>query len=236
VVDHVRLFPLREGVRWEYAVHEQILPSLRRARVPVRWTDVEVRHVGYADPAVRARKLLRDEAILRRELEVRPGDPFVLFNLGFIGVEREDWAGALGHLRASLAASAAADSITPKLHALIARCHQALGDADSAIAACIAGREAAPDDAELLFREAVVRRNAGDLAGAESCWMRILSLRRPDRFASIDAGIYGHLTRRNLAALAEARGDRDAAARHWDAVLAECPGDRDAAAALARAR
>ncbi len=29
VVDHIRLFPVREGVRWSYAVHEQILPTLR---------------------------------------------------------------------------------------------------------------------------------------------------------------------------------------------------------------
>jgi len=46
VVDHIRLFPVREGVRWTYAVHEQILPALRRANVPVRWTDLTVRHTG----------------------------------------------------------------------------------------------------------------------------------------------------------------------------------------------
>ena len=28
VVDHIRLFPLREDVRWTYRVHEQILPAL----------------------------------------------------------------------------------------------------------------------------------------------------------------------------------------------------------------
>ena len=27
VVDHIRLFPVREGVRWTYAVNEQILPA-----------------------------------------------------------------------------------------------------------------------------------------------------------------------------------------------------------------
>jgi hypothetical protein len=31
VVDLVRLFPLRPGVRWTYRVHEQILPSLKIA-------------------------------------------------------------------------------------------------------------------------------------------------------------------------------------------------------------
>ncbi len=57
VVDHIRLFPVREDIRWTYRVHEQILPSLRRARVPVRWTDLTVRHTGYSDRALRARKL-----------------------------------------------------------------------------------------------------------------------------------------------------------------------------------
>ena len=36
VVDHVRLFPIRPGVRWTYRVHEQILPSLNRAKIPAR--------------------------------------------------------------------------------------------------------------------------------------------------------------------------------------------------------
>jgi glycosyltransferase involved in cell wall biosynthesis len=44
VVDHIRLFPLREGIRWTYRVHEQILPALRRAKIPVQWTDFTVRH------------------------------------------------------------------------------------------------------------------------------------------------------------------------------------------------
>ncbi len=57
VVDHIRLFPVREDVRWNYAVHEQILPALRRAKIPVRWTDVTVRHTGNTDPALRERKL-----------------------------------------------------------------------------------------------------------------------------------------------------------------------------------
>ena len=57
VVDHIRLFPVREDVRWTYSVHEQILPALRRANVPVRWTDITVRHTGYTDPALRERKL-----------------------------------------------------------------------------------------------------------------------------------------------------------------------------------
>ena len=91
VVDHIRLFPLRDDVRWTYRVHEQILPALRRADVPVLWTDLTVRHTGYVDPVLRATKLERDTKILKRELQDRPDDPFVLFNLGAIAIERRDW-------------------------------------------------------------------------------------------------------------------------------------------------
>jgi glycosyltransferase involved in cell wall biosynthesis len=228
VVDHVRLFPLREEVRWAYAVHEQILPSLRRAGIDVRWTDLIVRHTGYCDPQVRARKLERDTRILETELAERPDDPFVLFNLGSIAIERQDWRAALAYLRMSLSGSAPSDSITRKLYALIARAHQMLGESEAALSACAAGLAADPDDAELLFRTAVLHRHTGDARRAEACWRKVLTLRRPERFSSVDVGIYGHLSRRNLAAIVEERGDHAEAARLWSAVLEECPGDVEA--------
>jgi ferric-dicitrate binding protein FerR (iron transport regulator) len=61
--------------------------------------------------------------------------------------------------------------------------------------------------------------------------------RRPEAaqwFSSVDQGICGHLTRRNLAALAEERGDHAEALDQWDAVLAECPGDPEARRCLER--
>jgi len=232
VVDHIRLFPLRPDVRWTYRVHEQILPALRRAGIPVRWTDLVVRHTGYHDVALRAKKLERDERILRDELAARPDEPFVLFNLGAIAVERKDWAGALDCLNRSLARSAPSDSITRKLYALIARSHQMLGDSGAALRVCEEGLALEPQDAELWFRKAVVHRHRGEPAEAERCWRTILGLTRPERFASVDMGIYGHLTRRNLAALAAERGDRDEEERLWRAVLAECPRDREALARL----
>jgi GT2 family glycosyltransferase len=228
VVDHIRLFPVIEGVRWTYRVHEQILPALKRARVPVEWTDITVRHTGYADRELRSRKLDRDCRILREELADRPDDPFTLFNLGSIAIERAEWNEALGYLRASLARSAPSDSITRKLFALIARAHQMRGDFPAALACCGEGLSFDCEDAELLFRKAVVHRHFGQPEEAGQCWRTILTLSRPQKFASVDQGIYGHLTRRNLAALAKERGDLDEAERQWRAVLSECPGDREA--------
>jgi hypothetical protein len=206
-VDHIRLFSKREDVRWTYAVHEQILPALRRAVIPVDWTDVTVRHIGYTDPALRSRKLERDSRILHEELAERPGDPFVLFNLGSAVVERRDWIAGLDFLRQSLSGSAPSDSITRKLFAQTARCNQMLDDLPSALAVCEEGLSFDPGDAELLFRGAVVHRTAGRPGSEEACCRRILTLGRPERFSSVDQGIYGHLNLRNLAALTAEHGD-----------------------------
>jgi tetratricopeptide (TPR) repeat protein len=222
-------------VRWVYRVHEQILPALRRANVPVQWTDLTVRHTGYVDKALRARKIERDTKILKRELDDRPNDPFVLFNLGAIAVERRDWNEAIDFLQRSLAGSAPTDSIVRKLFALLARTHQMMGDSQGALAACAKGLELDPKDAELWFRKGMVHRHRGESSEAEKCWRLILTLRRPDQFCSVDQGIYGHLTRRNLAVLAAERGDHADVRRLWEEVLAECPGDREALARLGHA-
>ena len=191
----------------------------------MKWTDLTVRHTGYVDKALRARKIDRDTKILKAELEDRPNDPFVLFNLGAIAVERRDWSEALGYLKRSLAGSAPTDSIVRKLFALLARTHQMMGDSRGALAACAKGLELDPKDAELWFRKGMVHRQRGESSEAEKCWRLILTLKRPDQFCSVDQGIYGHLTRRNLAVLAAERGDhaevrRLVGGRAWPNALA----------------
>jgi len=65
--------------------------------------------------------------------------------------------------------------------------------------------------------------NVGKVASGE--WRE-----RSDEFCSVDQGIYGHLTLRNLAVLAEERGDWAEAMRLWRMVLEACPGDAEAMA------
>ncbi len=54
------------------------------------------------------------------------------------------------------------DSIVRKLFALIARCHQMLGDLPAALNACSEGLRIDPDDAELHFRRpsSIARRDS----------------------------------------------------------------------------
>ncbi len=231
VVDHVRLFPLLKEVRWVYRVHEQILPALMQAKIPTLWTDVTVRHTGYAGPGAREKKRERDLRILLEELGERPNDAFVLFNIGTITFERQQWAEALDYFQRSLAnltASAANESLRRKLFGMLAWTQQILGNLEESLRICEEGLIINHQDAELWFRKAVAHRYRGEINNAEAAWYRILSLHRTEQFSSVDQGIYGHLTRRNLALIATERGNQAEAEIHWQAVLAECPGDADA--------
>jgi glycosyltransferase involved in cell wall biosynthesis len=82
VVDHVRLFRNDPRIRWRYRIHEQILGAVKDAGGQVAFSDVTVTHTGYADLALRGRKLQRDLRLLEMEHAEQPRDPFTLFNLG----------------------------------------------------------------------------------------------------------------------------------------------------------
>jgi GT2 family glycosyltransferase/tetratricopeptide (TPR) repeat protein len=223
VVDHVRLFRNRPDVRWQYRVHEQILPAVRRAGGEVRWADVVIRHVGYQDPALRRRKLDRDLRLLRLEEAENPDDPFTLFNLGSVYLELRQPAEALAALRRSLERSHTRDSIVRKLYALMVQCHRQLGQKSDALAACQAGRGAYPDDPELLFQEELVRRELRDLAGAETALLQLLGSREPEHFASIDTGLRSYKARHNLAVVYHEQGRLADAEAEWQLALAEQP-------------
>jgi tetratricopeptide (TPR) repeat protein len=232
VVDHLRLFRNDPALRWDYRVHEQILPAVRRAGHEVRRAGVVIDHVGYTDPALRRRKLRRDLRLLRLEEVERPGDPFTQFNLGSVHHELGEPAEAVACLRRSLARSHPSDSIVRKLYALIAHCHRQQGRGAEALAACAEGRRHYPDDAELLFVEAQARRDAGDAAGAEVCLRRLLGGGDDPHFASVDDGLRGHKGRQNLASLLYGQGRHREAEALWREALAGKPGFAPAALGL----
>jgi glycosyltransferase involved in cell wall biosynthesis len=237
IADHIRLFPMSIDIRWVYRVHEQILPSLERFGVPIRRTGITIRHRGYADPATKDRKRQRDFRILMKELSTAPDDSFVLYNLGMILFERSLWQDSLGYFERSLAFMSYGNSIASfrrKVLGMLAWANQLLGHLDDSLKYCNEGLVSNQQDAELLFRKAVVYRHGGRTSEAEACWRQIISLPRPVDVCSIDSGIYGHLTRRNLAMIAEERGDHAEALTQWQAVLAECPADSDAVLRLGK--
>jgi tetratricopeptide (TPR) repeat protein len=110
-----------------------------------------------------------------------------------------------------------------KLYALIAQCQRQLGRAGEALATCEEARRQYPDDAELLFQEALARRELHDPVGEEACWHRVLSTRDRPLFASVDTGLQGYKARHNLAVLYGQQGRNAEAEDQWRAALAERP-------------
>jgi tetratricopeptide (TPR) repeat protein len=221
VVDHVRLFRGRPDIRWQYRVHEQILPAVRQLGGEVRATDIVIQHVGYVDAGLRGRKQERDVRLLEMDLAENPDDPFILFNLGWSYEELRKPAEALPLLRRSLERSHPADSIVRKAYTLVTECHRQLGQPEEALAVCQQGRRYYPDDAQLLFQEALLCRELGDRAGAEGCFLRLLETTERPHFASVAEGLRGHKARHNLAIVYHEQGRLVEAEAQWKAALDE---------------
>jgi glycosyltransferase involved in cell wall biosynthesis len=232
-VDHPRLFPLLPGIRWERRIHEVINPALERAGVQMTWTDIVIRHLGYVDAPTHERKRQRNLVLLQKELAERPDDPFIYYYLGTLAFEREKWQEALGYFILSLAKWGTTQSIACKLFAMIAWTNQILQRYDESLRVATEGLHFFPEDGELLFRKGIALRYLRRPDEAEACFMRILSLGRPKTFYNVEPGIYGHMTRGNLALIAQERGDYALARVHWQAALAECPGYPEALRRLA---
>jgi tetratricopeptide (TPR) repeat protein len=222
-VDHLRLFRNHPDLRWQFRVHEQILPAVRQRQADLRWSDVVIHHTGYQDAALRAHKLERDLRLLQLEDAENPNNPFVFFNLGSIYQEQKRPTEALPLFRRSLELSDPSDSIVRKLYSLIAQSHNQLGQAAEALTACRAGKAHFPDDIELLFQEGIALRNLGDLPGAKASWERALTTPPGAHFASMNVGLRGYLTRHNLATVNHDLGLHAEAEAQWRAILAERP-------------
>ena len=177
---------------------------------------------------LRARKLDRDARILQRGAGGAARRPVRAVQPRLDRIERQDWREALEFLRRSLAGSAPSDSITRKLFALIARAHQMLGEPQRPWRPAPTGLTLDPEDAELLFRKAVVRRQAAigrrrAVLAADPGLAPARAVRQPGPgdLRPPDPSQPGRTGRRT-------RRPRPRPSELWAEVLAECPGDREA--------
>jgi tetratricopeptide (TPR) repeat protein len=224
VVDHVRLFPRHSGLRWEYRVHENILPAINRLGGEVAWTDVVIRHTGYLDPAHRERKRKRDHALLLRNIDECPEDPFVHFNLGHSYFDMGELDRAAHHLKGSIARSEPHYSQVKKAYALLAQVEHGRGDVAGALRVLEEGRRHHPDNPELLFFAGLTFQELGKLAEARTCFGRILETKTwPKEFGSFDTGILGQKSKHQLALLEADAGDATKAVALLSEIVEEHP-------------
>ncbi|QDU39660.1 SPBc2 prophage-derived glycosyltransferase SunS [Maioricimonas rarisocia] len=224
IVDHVKLFRNRPDLRFEFRIHEQILPAIRRAGGDVAFTDIHVVHSGSdRSPEGRQRKLKRDFHLLHLELRDRPDHPFVLFNLGMTHADAGEHVRATECLARCLDVSAPGESHVRKAFALAVGSLATLERFEAADAMCRRGLRQFPDDKELLFRQAMLQHEAGQLEQAAATYRRLLEERTDRHFASVDPGITGYKARHNLAVICETIGQWSQAREQWEHIVAESP-------------
>jgi len=224
IVDHVKLFRNRPDVRFDGRVHEQILPSIRRAGGKVKWTDVFVIHSGYDHgPEAQRRKRERDLRLLSLELNERPNHPFTLFNLGMTYFDMREYEKAVGFLAESIKHSDPRDSHVRKAYALLVGSYRFRGQHAQAWQICQEGRRVYAKDPELLFLQGILQHHFGRLGEAAASYEAVLSERDDDHFSSLDKGIVGYKARHNLAVVHIDAGELTAAETQWRQVLNEVP-------------
>ncbi|MCS6852418.1 MAG: glycosyltransferase [Gemmataceae bacterium] len=224
VLNHMRLFRKHPEVRWQYRVHELIRPALQKAGGITYWTDVVIQHTGYQSYEDYRRKVERNLRLLTIEHAEEPNDPFILCNLGrtLMGLKRP--AEAIPYLRRSLELSPDTANYLTKLYVLIGQGYAMLGQKREALAVTQEGRARFPDDSELLFREAALRLELGDLPGAEACLLELLRLPpEATHTIAVDPGLRGYKARHNLAIVYHRQGRFAEAEAQWNQVLAERP-------------
>ena len=225
LVDHVKLFPNRPELRFEHRIHEQILPSLRRAGVPVHFSPLYVTHQNYdRSPEGQAKKRQRDFHLLELDLRDRPDHPFVLFNLGMTHLyATKDWAVAVQYLRRCLERSHPGDSIVRKAYALLTTSHMGAAEWSLALAANEAGRSFYPDDAELLFQAGQLYQRAGRLEHARAALERLVRGGDDPHYRSVDVGLRAYRGKHELGLLLCRMGDPATGERLLREVVAEAP-------------
>jgi len=95
--------------------------------------------------------------------------------------------------------------------------------ASATVSGGLAGRQYFPDDAELLFQEALARNEHRDLQGAEKCLLRLIDGQDQALFASVDVGLRSYKARHNLAVIVQGQGRLAEAEAQWRHALTEQP-------------
>lgn len=150
VVEHVQLFRNVSRPNWEYRVHEQILPSLRRLGADVAWTDVVVQHAGYIDGSMLRSKLLRNMEMLQLDLREHPLDSHRLLQMGLTQRELGEKPKAIGYLQQALQLIAADDSNYTMAASELGKCLREVGDLRSAANIVDTALSHCPNATELL--------------------------------------------------------------------------------------
>lgn len=136
----IRIFPNLRGMAFEGRIHEQLGGSAMRAGVPIRDSELEIEHLGYASREERHRKVERNLRMLEMEKSEHPQDSAVVLQYGNALVQSGRFADACSAYLSLLpfrqpeqAGMAPNDERLRLFPALVAETHEKEGKTDLAL-------------------------------------------------------------------------------------------------------
>ena len=171
-----RMFRNRPDIRYEGIIHEQALPSAERTGMPVQNVNARIIHRGYLDRYVNERdKHERNLAILLRQIEDEPENPYAHFNLGqtykMKGQQEESaraYEQALGLLKAQNAPLTTA--YWPHLYFSFVDLYRLMGRFDQALALADEAIEKFPSYPDILMTRGLVLLDMTRFEEAIACF------------------------------------------------------------------
>lgn len=220
----VRLFQLREGVKFTGRIHEQVMPSITRLGLEsATLENAKIRHYGY-QPETMKEKKKTDRAISMLEREVResPQDAFHWFNLANAYCVAERLEDALHAARMSLRTLEPNNSFGSVTYHIVQGSLCALGRPEESLEAAAECRERGfftiLNQFEYAHALLLVGRLEEALAEVEVC------LTMPwERGMTGDYGIVTHKTHHLKSMILASMGRYEEALQLCEFVLSVCP-------------
>lgn len=171
-----RLFRADPRVRWQYRVHEQLMPCLQQLGYAFGWPGIRIDHEGYVDPEVVREKSARNLRMGRVQYAVAPDDPAVLYHLGQEFVRLGNSNEALGYLFKSLQFANPKDSWVARVYVETVAALSRVGRKPEALQLARQGLGHFGSCAQLLLAEVELLCEQGDTAEARPTLLRLAEI------------------------------------------------------------
>jgi tetratricopeptide (TPR) repeat protein len=174
-VSHARLFRRHSQLHWRGRVHEQLWPDFGTLGYECVFTDVQIEHLGYVDPALSIRKLRRKLRLLRMDYAVNPNDPSTLFHLGMSLICTRQFEEAQTILCQLTASEIGSSDYSRWAYNGLCRLSLSIGKLQEALRFASRGLLNCPSDAPLLFSRANAYFALEDYNAAAGALVQLIS-------------------------------------------------------------
>jgi tetratricopeptide (TPR) repeat protein len=165
-ISHPRLFRRHPALAWRRRVHEQLHPWPESLGYEMKFSDVQIDHVGYCDTAVIERKRRRNLRLLQMDYAIDPDDSETLLDLAVVYTRR----GSTRQARACFdrLLTVAPQTLVKQQRMFAWRTELAMqeGQFQEAVAFAAAGLARVADDEYLAYLQAEALYHLGEYAAA----------------------------------------------------------------------